>query len=59
MQSSTDTNHSTDRIIISQLDTNTYPKGFDAEMARKLALHCTPLLAHDAGIDNLQRVLKL
>ncbi|MEH2051294.1 lipase family protein [Nostoc sp.] len=37
MQSSTNTNHSTDRIIISQLDTNTYPKGFDAEMARKLA----------------------
>ncbi len=26
-----------DRVIISQLDTDTYPKGFDAEMARKLA----------------------
>ncbi|MEH1818148.1 MAG: lipase family protein [Nostoc sp.] len=37
MQSSTATNQSTDRIIISQLDTNTYPKGFDAEIARKLA----------------------
>ncbi|MEH1828126.1 MAG: lipase family protein [Nostoc sp.] len=37
MQSSPDTNQSTDRIIISQLDINTYPKGFDAEIARKLA----------------------
>ncbi|MEH1941477.1 MAG: lipase family protein [Nostoc sp.] len=26
-----------DRVIISQLDADTYPKGFDAEMARKLA----------------------
>ncbi|OYD98225.1 hypothetical protein CDG77_06840 [Nostoc sp. 'Peltigera membranacea cyanobiont' 213] len=37
MPSLTDTNQSTDRIIISQLDINTYPKGFDAQMARKLA----------------------
>ena len=37
MPSSTDITQLTDRIIISQLDTNTYPKGFDAEMARKLA----------------------
>jgi len=37
MSSLTNMNQSKDRIIISQLDINTYPKGFDAEMARKLA----------------------
>lgn len=37
MASSSDPNQSIDRVIISQLKPDTYPKGFDAEMARKLA----------------------
>ncbi|MBG1241972.1 lipase family protein [Nostoc sp. NZL] len=32
-----DPNQSIDRVIISKLDTDTYPQGFDGEMARKLA----------------------
>jgi len=37
MFSSPDPNQSIDRVIISQLNSDTCPKGFDAEMARKLA----------------------
>ncbi|MEH1962814.1 MAG: hypothetical protein V7L05_23755 [Nostoc sp.] len=37
MASSSDPNQSIERVIISQLKPDTYPKGFDAEMARKLA----------------------